>query len=72
MKRKMTIEHTNTTVRLSARDWIAIVGITLSVCGGVLAAFIHHDRLLMRVVTQQESMAERLHKIETSLEIDRR
>lgn len=72
MKRKMTIEHTNTTVRLSARDWIAIVGITLSVCGGVLAAFIHHDRLLMRVVTQQEAMAERLHKIEANLEIDRR
>jgi hypothetical protein len=68
----MTIEHTNTTVRLSARDWIAIVGITLSVCGGVLAAFIHHDRLLMRVVTQQEAMAERLHKIEANLEIDRR
>jgi hypothetical protein len=72
MRQDMTLEHTNTTVRLSARDWIAIVGITLSVCGGVLAAFIHHDRLLMRVVTQQEAMAERLHKIESTLEIDRR
>jgi hypothetical protein len=68
----MTIENTNTTVRLSARDWIAIVGLTLSVCAGVLTAFIHHDRLLMRVVTQQEAMADRLHKIEATLEIDRR
>jgi hypothetical protein len=68
----MTIEHTNTTVRLSPRDWLTIIGITITVCGGVLAAFIHHDRLLMRVVTQQEAMAERLHKIEATLEADRR
>lgn len=72
MRNRMTIENTNTTVRLSARDWIAIVGITVSVCAGVLAAFIHHDRLLMRVVTQQESMSERLHKIEAKIEVDRR
>jgi len=68
----MTIEKTQTTVRLSARDWIAIVGITITVLAGVLAAFIHHDRLLMRVVTQQEMMSERLHKIEGKLEADRR
>jgi hypothetical protein len=68
----MTIEKTQTTVRLSARDWIAIVGITITVLAGVLAAFIHHDRLLMRVVTQQEMMSDRLHKIESKLEADRR
>jgi|688.fasta_scaffold398957_4 hypothetical protein len=68
----MTIEKTQTTVRLSARDWIAIVGITITVLAGVLAAFIHHDRLLMRVVTQQEMMSDRLHKIEGKLEADRR
>lgn len=72
MSDPMTIENTHTTVRLSARDWITIVGITLSVCGGVLAAFIHHDRLLMRVITQQESMSDRLHKIEAKIETDRR
>jgi hypothetical protein len=68
----MTIEKTQTTDRLSARDWIAIVGITITVLAGVLAAFIHHDRLLMRVVTQQEMMSDRLHKIEGKLEADRR
>ena len=68
----MTIENTNNTVRLSARDWIAIVAITISVGGGLLAAFIHHDRLLMRVITQQESMSDRLHKIEAKIEADRR
>lgn len=66
----MTIERDNI-VRLSARDWIAIVGIVVAVSSGVLAAFVHHDRLLMRVVTQQESLADRLSKIEAKIEVAR-
>jgi len=66
----MTLEQNNI-VRLSARDWIAIVGIVVAVSSAVLAAFIHHDRLLMRVVTQQESLADRLAKIEAKIEVSR-
>jgi hypothetical protein len=66
----MTIERDNV-VRLSSRDWISIVGIVVAVSSGVLAAFIHHDRLLMRVVTQQESLSDRLAKIEAKIEVSR-
>ena len=63
----MTLERGNV-VRLSARDWIAITGLLLTITAGVLAAFIHHDRLLMRLVTQQETLSERLAKIEAKIE----
>lgn len=64
----MTLESNGTVVRLSARDWIAIVGISLSIMGGVLGAFIHHDRMLMQVVTQQQNITQRLDKIENRLD----
>jgi hypothetical protein len=63
----MTREQDNI-VKLSVRDWAAIIGLVIAVSGGVLSAFMHHDRLLMRVVTQQESINERLDKIERQLE----
>jgi hypothetical protein len=63
----MTREQNNV-VRLSARDWIAIVGLALTVSGAALGGFMHHDRLLMRVITQQESINARLDKIERQLE----
>jgi len=64
----MTLESNGTVVRLSARDWIAIVGIAVTVMGGVLTAFIHHDRMLMQVVTQQQNITQRLDKIENRLD----
>jgi len=66
----MTLERGNV-VRLSARDWIAITGLLLTITAGVLAAFIHHDRLLMRLVTQQETLSERLAQIEAKIERSR-
>jgi hypothetical protein len=63
----MTLERGNV-VRLSTRDWIAIMALMVTITGGVLAAFIHHDRLLMRLVTQQETLSERLAKIESKIE----
>lgn len=63
----MTREQNNI-VRLSARDWIAIVGLALTISGAALGGFMHHDRLLMRVITQQESINARLDKIERQLE----
>lgn len=64
----MTLEQDKMTVRLSARDWIAIGGIAVTILGGVLTAYLHHDRLLMQIVTQQAAGNERLNKIETRLE----
>ena len=64
----MTLESNGTVVRLSARDWIAIVGLAITVMGGVLTAFIHHDRMLMQVVTQQQNITQRLDKIENRLD----
>ena len=58
-------------VRLSARDWIAIVGLALTVGGGAIGAFMHHDRLLMRLITPQESINARLDKIERQLDASR-
>lgn len=44
------------------------MALLVTITGGVLAAFIHHDRLLMRLVTQQETLSERLAKIESKIE----
>lgn len=58
----------NNIVRLSGRDWIAIVSLTIGILGSVLGAFLHHDRLLVQLVTQQETIKARLDKIESKLE----
>lgn len=66
----MTLEQNNT-VKLSIRDWTAIIALAVTISGGVIGAFMHHDRMLMRLLTQQESMHERLDKIERQLESGR-
>jgi len=63
----MTREADNT-VRLSGRDWVGIIAIVVTVLIALLSAFLHHDRLLMQVVTQQQDMDRRLTKIESKLE----
>lgn len=63
----MTREADNT-VRLSIRDWVGIIAVVVTVMIALLSAFLHHDRLLMQVVTQQQEMDRRLTKIETKLE----
>lgn len=63
----MTREADNT-VRLSVRDWVGIMAVVVTVMIALLSAFLHHDRLLMQVVTQQQEMDKRLTKIETKLE----
>jgi uncharacterized membrane-anchored protein YhcB (DUF1043 family) len=63
----MTREADNT-VRLSIRDWVGIMAVVVTVMIALLSAFLHHDRLLMQVVTQQQEMDKRLTKIETKLE----
>jgi len=67
----MTIENSNVVVRLSVKDWVPIIGITLTVLTIIVGSFIHHDRLLTQLVAQQESTAKRLDKIEDKLEASR-
>jgi heme exporter protein D len=63
----MTLERDNI-VKLSAGNWIAIVGIAVTVLAIIIPAYINHDRLLMQVVTQQAALNQRLDKIEIKLE----
>jgi hypothetical protein len=64
----MTIENTNTKVSLSAKDWLAISGLALSILLAVLSAYLHHDRLLVQVSVQQDMTNQRLDKIEAKIE----
>jgi uncharacterized membrane-anchored protein YhcB (DUF1043 family) len=68
----MTIENTNIKVSLSTANWIAIVAIALTLIGMLIPAYINHDRLLMQVVTNQDSISKRLDKIESRLERNER
>lgn len=60
--------HANNVVTLSVRDWTAIISLVLTVSGGVLYAYLHHDRLLMQLVVQQQQINHRLDKIEEKIE----
>jgi len=64
----MTLESNNETVRLSVRDWIAIGAIAITILMSVLASYLHHDRLLVQVATQQQAMSHRLDRIEANLD----
>lgn len=63
----MTLE-TMQTVKLSFRDWVAIGTLMFAVMASLLAVFMHHDRLLVQLVTQQETANHRLDKIESKIE----
>ena len=64
----MTTENENMVVRLSPKDWVPIIGITITVLGIVIGSFVHHDRLLTMLLTQQEMTNKRLDKIESKIE----
>jgi uncharacterized membrane-anchored protein YhcB (DUF1043 family) len=61
-------KHADNVVTLSVRDWTAIIGLVMTVSGGVLYAYLHHDRLLMQLVVQQQQINHRLDKIEEKME----
>ena len=63
----MTLE-TMQTVKLSFRDWVAICTLLFAVMASLVTAFMHHDRLLVQLVTQQETANHRLDKIESKIE----
>lgn len=64
----MTLESNNATVHLSIRDWIAIASVAGTILIALLASYLHHDRLLVQVATQQQAMSHRLDRIEANLD----
>lgn len=64
----MTINGTNTTVHLSVKDWVGIVGVAFSILSAIMAVYIHHDRQLTEVITRQETILERVNRIEDNLD----
>jgi hypothetical protein len=67
----MTVEQNNI-VKLSLRDWAGIIGVALTLLTILGSGYLTHDRLLMRLVTQQEAINARLDKIEAKIETPRR
>jgi hypothetical protein len=63
----MTVEQNNI-VKLSLRDWAGIIGVALTLLTILGGGYLTHDRLLMRLVTQQEAINARLDKIDRQLE----
>jgi hypothetical protein len=63
----MTREQNNI-VRLSTRDWVGIIGVAITLLTILGSGYLTHDRLLMRLVAQQEAMNARLDKIERQLD----
>ncbi len=63
----MTLEK-DMTVKLSIRDWVAIGALAAGILGSVMTAWLHHDRMLVQIVTQQGAANARLDKIEARLE----
>ena len=55
-------------MRLSTRDWVGIIGVCLTLLTILGSGYLTHDRLLMRLVAQQEAMNARLDKIERQLD----
>ncbi|CAB4173229.1 hypothetical protein UFOVP942_40 [uncultured Caudovirales phage] len=64
----MTLDNSTQKVSLSWKDWIGFGGIAVSILSAVLGVFLHHDRLLVQLVTQQETTINRLDKIEARLD----
>ena len=63
--------HADRTVSLSIRDWVAILTLVLGLATAVLAAYLQHDRLLIQIANQQQSVNHRLDRIEATLERSR-
>lgn len=64
----MTTEDGNNHVKLSFRDWVGLIAVAISVLSVMMAAFLHHDRALVQISVQQQSIEKRLDRMETQLE----
>mgnify|MGYP003131298478 CR=1 FL=1 len=55
-------------VKLSTRDWLAIMAIVIPTAIFIINGYLRHDRMLTQVITQQHSITERLQRVETTLD----
>ena len=56
------------TVHLGAKDWLGIAGITFTILSALFGIYLHHDRQLTEVLTRQQTLVERVERIENSLD----
>jgi hypothetical protein len=55
-------------VHLSVKDWLGIAAITFTILSSTFAVYLHHDRQLTEVLTRQQTLVDRVERIENSLD----
>jgi hypothetical protein len=55
-------------VRLSGRDWFGLLGIFITIMIVVCGAYLRHDRLIIEVLTRQQTITDRLDRLETQID----
>ena len=56
------------TVTLSVKDWVMTLSILVPVAVLVVFGWLRHDRLLTTLIVQQESLNDRLERVEETLD----
>ena len=55
-------------VQLSSRDWLVVMTIVVPIILFVVHGYLRHDRMLTQVKTHQQSIGERLQRVESTLD----
>jgi len=65
----MTRDHRNPrVVYLAGRDWLGILTISFTLLVLIITAYLRHDRLIVEVLTRQQTITERLERMETQMD----
>ena len=59
-------------VTLSKRDWVVFFGAIFPVLVLIILGWLRHDRLLTTLIVQQDSIADRVERVEETLDLGRR
>lgn len=72
----MTRDYSNPrVVNLATRDWIGLITIAVTLLVLIAASYLRHDRLIVEVLTRQQTITDRLERMETQMDtttLDRR
>jgi hypothetical protein len=55
-------------VKLSTRDWIALIGIAATMTIGVMGAYLRIERSLIEILTRQQQLELRIDRIEETID----
>jgi len=58
-------------VTLSKRDWVVFFGAVFPVLVLIILGWLRHDRLLTTLIVQQDSIADRVERVEETLDLGR-